>query len=325
MDWLLKFSASEGTRFFWEEARKLFRDKPVDSLQAAERVFGRIDPWVRLTMAEEGSAPAFLEHARLAIEFWDRVLAHRVTPAAAERVRRVQLGNFPDQAPRLLLRPWLLEVQRPLAGERLYGDTTALGCYPTSEAGVWMLLGWMYVQGEPRLRGMFWMQNWTRGNRQMPDLHEEGYEWHDGAWVEATQMPAAAFHERQHWFREGVRFATVLGALLEADNTFLRTHDTVSRVEKGQHSGRAASRSPRWIVRHVTLDGNEVEPKPTTKGNETPLVTDGLTLTEVPIREYVRLQPHGPGNRERKWVRIKEHMSKRWTSSTPKRIIVDSK
>lgn len=324
MDWLLRFSASEGTRFFWDEARRLFHERPLDSEVAAEQIFGHLEPPIRSMIAEEGSTPAFISHARLALAFWDRLVAHRVTAAAAERVRRVPMASFPDQAPQLLRRPWLLEVRKPFDGERLYGDTTALGCYPTQEPGQWMLQGWMLVQGEPRIRAMLWSQKWTPGLRQLPDLAEGGYEWHDGTWVEAARLPTEQFRERRDWFQDGVRFATVLGALLEAEDTFLRTHDTDATPASDKRGRRPQRNPPRWIVRHVTLDGSEAEPAPTIeKGAGIPLSTDALAWTEVLVKEHVRLQPSGPGRQERKWVRIKAHTSHRWTSSTPKRIIVD--
>ena len=325
MDWLLRFSASEGTRFFWDEARKLFHERPLDSEVAAEQILGRIDPLVRSMIAEEGSTPAFISHARLALAFWDRLVAHRVTAAAAERVRGVSMASFPDQAPQLLRRPWLLEVRKPLDGERLYGDTTALGCYPTQEPGQWMLQGWMLVNGEPRMRAMLWTQNWSPGHRQPPDLAEQGYEWYDGTWVEAARLPTGRFRERRDWFQDGVRFATVLGALLEAENTFLQTHDTDATLASDKRSRRSQRSPPRWIVRHVTIDGRGADPAPeAAKCTGIPLSTDALTWTEVPVREYLRLQPSGPGRQERKWVRIKAHTSHRWTSPIPNRLIVDS-
>lgn len=325
MDWLIKFSASEGTRFFWQEARRLFRVRPLDSVHAAEQIFAQLDPVVQALIAEEGSAPAFIAHARLALAFWDRVVAHRLTPEAAARVRLVPMASFPEKVPQFLTAPWLIEVEKPLDGERLYGDTTALGCYPTGEAGLWMLIGWMIVDGEPRSRAMYWAQNWTRGPQPMLELFDEGYEWHDGAWVEAAHLPAAEFRERCAWFQDGVRFATVLAALLEADDTFLRTSDIEPTAKTGKRSRRKASSPPRWTVRHVTLGAAQDETAPApTKGTGTPMATDGLAFTEVPIREYLRLQRCGPGNQERRWVLIKAHVSHRWTSSNPKRIVVDS-
>lgn len=321
MEWLLRFSASEGTRFFWSEARKLFRVKPLDSLRAAEEILRRLDPLVQASMQEEGSTPAFIEHARLAIAFWDRLLAHRMTPPAAARVRNVLMASCPEEAPRLLRRPWLVEVEKPLEGQRLYGDTTALGAHYDPASAQWMLIGWMIVNGEPRVRQMVWVQNWTRDMHQKLDVAEEGYEWRDGAWVEVARMPAGQFDERRDWFREGVRFATILGALLEAENSFLRTHDKPAKAERGMQTGSGRPRPPGWITRHITLDGTDTERTPP-KSTGTPLVADGLALTEVPVREYVRWQRCGEGNQERKWVRIKAHTSHRWTSPNPTRIVV---
>lgn len=211
MEWLLRFSASEGTRFFWDEARRFFQDKPLDFEVAAEQLFARLDPTVRAMIAEEGSTLAYISHARLALAFWDRLISHRLTVAAAERVRRVPMTSYPEQAPQLLRRPWLLEVRKPLEGERLYGDTTALGCYPTEEPGHWILLGWLLVDGEPRCRAMHWIQKWSPGLRQLPDLAEEGYEWHDGAWVEAARLPKETFRERRPKSAQGAPSETRLG------------------------------------------------------------------------------------------------------------------
>jgi len=326
MEWLIKFSASEGTRFFWQEGRKLFRAKPLDLEHASEQILKQIDPLVQAMMADEGSTPAFIEHAKLALSFWDRLVAHRLTPAAATRVRNVPLASFPSKVPLFLKHPWLVEVQKPLEGERLYGDTTALGCYPLDEDGLWMLIGWRIADGEPRVRAVYWSQRWTPGPKQMPELADAGYEWRDGAWAEVQRMPADEFIERRDWFQEGVRFATVLGALLEADNTFLRTHDTVPKAARNMRSGRQIAKPPGWVVRHVTLDSSEAEHSPASaKGTGGPLPIERLSLTDVTVREHVRLQRCGTGNQEQKWVRIKAHVSHRWTSSNPKRIIVDSK
>lgn len=321
MEWLLRFSASEGTRFFWSEARKLFRTKPADSLRAAEAILARIDPLVLQLMEEEGSTPAFIEHARLATAFWDRLLAHRMTPPAAARVRNVLMASFPEEAPRLLRGPWLIEVEKPLEGQRLYGDTTALGAYYDAASAQWRLIGWMIVNGEPRARQMLWAQNWTPQMHQKLDIAEEGYEWHDGAWVEVARMSPGQLDMRRDWFREGVRFATVLGVLLEAENSFLRTHDTSAKAARGHRPGSRLPHPPAWITRHVTLDSTDTE-RAAAKSPSSPMSTDGMALTEVPVREYVRIQRFGEGNRERKWVRIKAHMSHRWTSANPTRIVV---
>lgn len=232
------------------------------------------------------------------------------------------MASCPEEAPQLLRRPWLIEVEKPLEGERLYGDTTALGAYFDPTSAQWMLIGWMIVDGEPRVRQMVWMQSWTRDMHQKLEIAEEGYEWRDGAWTEVASMPVGQFAERRDWFREGVRFATVLGALLEAESTFLRTHDTQPKAQRGMQGRSGRTRPPGWITRHITLDGKEAKRTPP-KVTSTPLVTDGLALTEVPVREYVRCQRYGEGNQERKWVIIKAHVSHRWTSPNPTRIVVN--
>ena len=117
------------------------------------------------------------------------------------------------------------------------------------------------------------------------------------------------------------RLATVLGVLLEAENSFLRTHDRSAKAARGHQPGSRLPHPPAWITRHVTLDSTDTE-RAAAKSPSSPMSTDGMALTEVPVREYVRIQRFGEGNRERKWVRIKAHMSHRWTSANPTRIVV---
>jgi hypothetical protein len=127
MEWLTKFSASEGTRFFWNMARGLYPRPPIDPDLAAKETLNQLSPSILRQIEKDESDDAYFYWARLAVGFWDRLVAHRLTPAVARRVNGVGLASIPEILPLLLRRPWLVEVIEPLKGERLFGDTTALG------------------------------------------------------------------------------------------------------------------------------------------------------------------------------------------------------
>ncbi len=90
-----------------------------------------------------------------------------------------------------------------------------------------------------------------------------------------------------------------------------------------------AGRGPAQRGLHVGIDPEEGKRTVSKKYEppakpEQPPNTDGLSWVEVRVREHVRLQRCGEGNRERRWVTIKAHTSHRWASPNPKRIIVGS-
>ena len=74
----------------------------------------------------------------------------------------------------------------------------------------------------------------------------------------------------------------LLGALLEAENTFLRTRDEAPKKERGTSATSGVPRPPGWITRYVGIDpeeGKRSEPKktPPPPRPEQPLNTDGLS------------------------------------------------
>ena len=329
MEWLTKFSASEGTRFFWNMARGLYPQPPIDPDLAAVETLKQIGPVATRHMKETRSEEAFLFWARMAVGFWDRLVAHRLTPAVARRVNGVGLASIPEILPLLLRRPWLVEVIEPLKGERLFGDTTALGGFCDPKTGYWNVVGWRLVNGQPKVRAMFTSQPWTAVAKPDLDAVDEDYQWRADGWHATQPITKDEYRENQEWLQTAVRFAMLLGALLEADNTFLRTRDDVPKQERGAPAKTAAPRPPGWITRYVGIDPEEgkrtvsQKSEPPAKPAQPPN-TDGLSWVEVRVREHVRLQRCGERNQERRWVTIKAHTSHRWASVNPKRIIVGS-
>ena len=327
MQWLTKYSASEGTRFFWNMARGLFPRPPIDSDQAAKETLDQLPPSILRQIEKNENEAAFLPWARLAVGFWDRLVAHRLTPAVARRINATGLASIPEVLPILLRRPWLVEVIEPLKGERLFGDTTALGGYCDPKTGFWNLVGWRIVDGQPKVRSMMIDKPWTAVATGDVDSLDEDYHWSPDGWHTSGSIKRDDFEERRDWFQESVRFAMLLGALLEAENTFLRTRDEAPKKERGTSAKSGVPRPPGWITRYVGIDPEEGKrslPKktPPPPRPEQPLNTDGLSWVEVTVREHVRLQRCGEGNQQRRWVTIKAHTSHRWASAKPKRVVV---
>ena len=329
MEWLTKFSASEGTRFFWNMARGLYPRPPIDPDLAAKETLNQLSPSILRQIEKDESDDAYFYWARLAVGFWDRLVAHRLTPAVARRVNGVGLASIPEILPLLLRRPWLVEVIEPLKGERLFGDTTALGVFCDPKTGYWNVVGWRLVNGQPKVRAMFTSQPWTAVAKPDLDAVDEDYQWRADGWHATQPITKDEYRENQEWLQTAVRFAMLLGALLEADNTFLRTRDEAPKKERGAPAKTAAPRPPGWITRYVGIDPEEgkrtvsQKSEPPAKPAQPPN-TDGLSWVEVRVREHVRLQRCGERNQERRWVTIKAHTSHRWASVNPKRIIVGS-
>ncbi len=327
MEWLTKFSASEGTRFFWNVARGVYPRPPIDADLAVEETLKQIGPRAMQHMKESKSEDAFLLWARLAVGFWDRLVAHRLTPAVARRINDTGLASIPEVLPLLLRRPWLVEVIEPLKGERLFGDTTALGGFCDPKTGYWNLVGWRIVDGQPQVRAMTTSQPWTAVSKRDLDPHEEDYQWRADGWHVDQPITKSDHREHNDWLQQAVRFAMLLGALLEAKNTFLRTRDEGPKKERRMPTKKGVPGPPGWITRYVGIDPEEgkrtvsAQSEPPPK-YEQPLNTDGLSWIEVTVREHARLQRCGDGNQERCWIKIKAHTSHRWASPNPKRIIV---
>ena len=254
MEWLTKFSASEGTRFFWNMARGLYPRPPIDPDLAAKETLNQLSPSILRQIEKDESDDAYFYWARLAVGFWDRLVAHRLTPAVARRVNGVGLASIPEILPLLLRRPWLVEVIEPLKGERLFGDTTALGGFCDPKTGYWNVVGWRLVNGQPKVRAMFTSQPWTAVAKPDLDAVDEDYQWRADGWHATQPITKDEYRENQEWLQTAVRFAMLLGALLEADNTFLRTRDEAPKKERDVSTKAGVPRPPGWITRYVGID-----------------------------------------------------------------------
>lgn len=226
-------------------------------------------------------APPLVNMAGLALAGGAGLVAHQVRPAAAAHVAATDLHSLPDSPPELLRRPWLLEVRRPSAGERLFGSTFALGGY--SLEGVTYLVG-LTAAGAASVAP--WRPQWTGedlvdGTRQShsPLIDDVG--------------------EHQQWARDAARFAVVYALLCEAEGSPLRVDEARKRDAAGD-----------LPVRNVYLDGalgvdGTASPSPDT-------TIPGRVAEERPVRGHLTRQRHGPGLAVSKWIYVSGYSAWRW-------------
>ena len=335
MSWLTKFPASEGVHYFWNEARSLYPKPPQDLDEATKRVVAQLGP-KSLDMIRKGDALAeYSCWARLAVGFWEMLLTHRVTPSVAKSVREMELASKPTGPPYFMRRTWLIEVPSPLTGDRLYGDTTALGGFQDPKSGDWGLVGWRLVNGQPQMRTMVTNNLWSPGTQSAQEdsdeTDEQGdpklyYRWCEGGWEPTVVLTEDEYQEHDDWFRAAVQFAMTFGILLEAENTNLHTRDVGSIPDRGRPNKPQVPHAPKWITRYVNID-NAKAALPVTKATSLKVPEglppkEGMVWMEVPVREHLRWQRYGEHNQQRRWIRIRAHLSHRWAPPNPRRVVV---
>jgi hypothetical protein len=303
---------------------------PIDPDLAAKETLNQLSPSILRQIEKDESDDAYFYWARLAVGFWDRLVAHRLTPAVARRVNGVGLASIPEILPLLLRRPWLVEVVEPLNGERLFGDTTALGGFCDPKTGYWTLVGWRIVDGQRKVRSMSTAQPWTAEAKPDLDAADEDYQWRADGWHVTQPMTRDDYREHREWLQTAVRFAMLLGALLEADNTFLRTRDEAPKKERDV-STQGGSPSSAWLDhslrRHRPRRGQAhriqevrapTKTRATTKHRRT-ILGRGESARACPSPALRRTKPRTPlGNHQ------SPHFASLGVGPNPKRIIVGS-
>lgn len=228
------------------------------------------------------SAPPLVNMAGLALAGGTGLAAHQVRPAAAQHVAATDLHSLPDSPPELLRRPWLLEVRRPGAGERLFGSTFALGGYTLE--GVTYLVG-LTAAGAASVAP--WRPQWTGG-----DLAEGTTQGHSPLIEDVG--------EHQSWARDAARFAVVYALLCEAEGSPLRVDDARKRDAVGP-----------LPVCNVYLDG-ALGASPGTASPPASAAEQGLDAELRPVRGHLKRQRHGPGHSLTKWVYVSGYSAWRW-------------
>ncbi|GEL75521.1 hypothetical protein [Myxococcus virescens] len=227
-------------------------------------------------------APPLVNVAGLALAGGAQLVAHQVRPAAAQHVAATDLHSLPDSPPAILRRPWLLEVRRPSAGERLFGSTFALGGYTVE--GVTYLVG-LTASGAANVAP--WRPQWTGG-----DLAEGTRQAHSPLIEDVG--------EHQSWARDAARFAVVYALLCEAEGSPLRVDEARKRDAVGL-----------LPVRNVYLDGALGGGTTTLPA---PAPTGSRVAEERQVRGHLKRQRHGPGLTLSKWIYVSGYSAWRWVT-----------
>lgn len=250
--------------------------------------------------------PVVMNLAALAITL-DPLLVHEIRGDVPELVDATDLHALPGEAPRLLRRPFLLEVRHPDRGERLFGDTVGLGGYELG--GAILIVGLTYPDGIVMAR---WTPTWS-GEEIEASVAVDRSPLIDGV--------DAGTH--QAWAIDAARFVTVFGLLLDAAGTPVRLVDDVEREKAPRGQSRKVKPPPAWITRYVSLSpspwgasGGAVE-----ASGEASAPT-GKEATVRPVRGHLKRQRHGPGNAERRWMWIESYEARRWVAPCARRVVV---
>lgn len=246
----------------------------------------------------------------LAIQMRERLIVHEIRRPVPSVVASTDLHSLPEEPPRLLRTPCILEVRDPKS-EALFdsgdeiGATCALGCYALDDA--LYLVGLQYPDGIAVVR---WCPRW--GGGELGD----GIVQDDGSLLIDTDTEAHAA-----WGREAARFLVVLGLLLDAEHSpVATTDDAPGKRRKG--NGRTRKSSP-WAVRRVYLDGPARSSSPSEPSEEGAMA--GRLDVTVPVTGHLKRQPYGPGRALRKWVYVAGYEARRWVAPKPMRVIVGTR
>ena len=160
MQWLTKYSASEGLGSFgaWRgvciHVPNRFRSGRKGDAESAP-------PSILRQIEKNENEAAFLPLGKTGGGLLGPTGGASADPPSHGESMPPAWRAFLRSLPILLRRPWIVEVVEPLKGERLFGDTTALGGYCDPKTGFWNLVGWRIVDGQPKVRSMVIDKPWT--------------------------------------------------------------------------------------------------------------------------------------------------------------------
>lgn len=326
-----KYPPSAQVRLAWDQSHSIFAKQPKELHRAVYRLVPTYAGTLTAEVLEQQWQNPLWHIGALALSAWDSLIAHRLDAEALEYVREHRLGSYPDEAPRLLTRPWLVEVLEPDKGQRLFGDTIALASYFDPLMKQWFLLGWTPLGNN----GVYWPQKWASGPVKDMDVREIGVEWQGDDWEPVSQelAPKSKGHE---WYNQAVQFATIFGVVMEAAHSALRQRDERSGLAPKKQPAPGRKPPLGWVMRTVFLDREAAEQESEADAPPAPLPgaaassstswsSEGKTLHDVKVKEHRRRQRFGPGNSQVRWICVKSYQSQRWTSSKPVRVVVRMK
>ena len=298
----------------------MFKTRPAEEQMEAAAL--RL---ARVVFSKDGPAPVDRAHpgfmvAMLALSMWDRMVADRLHPTLAGRVRELRLGYVPSEPPPLMRHAWYLEVNRVDADVRLFGDTIAVGGFFVPASNLWALVGWRNDGGHQFYTMAKWPPVWGDANLGVdPDAEEISAVWRGGQWLASNNPDETAFGgSGTDWLTQALQFAINYGEMLDTERPPVRALEEreILPAQNGRAPARKATPSNAWIIRRVYLDESPPPAHPPLLPGQ-PVADANHTLVPVEVRPHVRLQRCGPGRKDVKEVQIKSYSSRRWVSNRP--------
>lgn len=250
-----------------------------------------------------------------------RCVVHQIRPAAAKLVCETKLHGFPKGPTRLVRNPWLVEVRRPETGERLFDDVVAMASYHLETIKRWVLLVWRLREPD-----VFSCARFTWNPLYEGESSDEDVFWFDGQW-----LPIDVVHvqpEDLRFFERAVRFITIFGVLLEAENVPFRVKEDRETGE-GHRAGDPKKKDSalQWVTRHIYLDEarvREAERHEARRQSESSSPID-RNLLPVTVRGHLKRQRFGSARQEIKWIFVDSYAAHRWGTKNPVKVVADVK
>lgn len=249
--------------------------------------------------------PAVVNVAGLGFSMLDRLVLHRWTRDAADMVHATDLHSLPDEPPRLLRQPWLVETPHPERGQALFGTTVCLGgYYLDDDPSCWWLIGLQWPDG---ITVAQWHPHWT------------GEEIAEGIPYDTSPLIDDVTGHRE-WGIEAARFAVVAGLLLDAASSPIRTESADGSRAAQKRAARAVDQES-WAVKRVVLAGPPITSSNSGSGGEA-VGADGRSAVDAAVRGHLKRQRHGPRGELRRWIWVEGYQARRWVSAKPLRVDV---
>lgn len=231
----------------------------------------------------------------------DQLVVHQLRKDLVQLVNETDLHSLPHEPPRFLRRAFIVEAHHPEQGERLFGDTAAIACFPYHDE--MRLVG---AEFDGAMRVSVWKPVWTGGELE--------------AGMSAASSPLIDDAEVHHdWTLQAARLAIVLGLLLDAEGAPIGVTDESSRSkESSQHKGRPP---PAWVTRYVYVRAKAVHAS-TREIEASAGGIEGRDATSRPVRGHLKRQRFGPGHKELRWIYVESYEARRWVAPRDVRVVI---
>ncbi|WP_286978832.1 hypothetical protein [Aminobacterium sp. UBA5514] len=303
---------SEAVEHTLQKARKLIQDIDKDNagknmtIQEIAALIG-VKSWVD---KEDISDPyeaigmgIWINISALAWEMRSSLTVYELAKGVPEIIRETEIRSLPSIPPFLLHHGWIIESRK--ISEPLFGDTVCLGGYSVDNKI--FLIGF-----ERNGRAMVVPVTPCWGETDI----ETNCEW---LVVEEREID-----ESRKWAIEAMHFATILGALLEAETAPIKIENRTAKQKKKSKRGKNPKKEEikKWTTRIIRLSEiGEASLSEITEPSSSKLDTSDLVLETVKVKGHIKRVAVGKGRKERKWIYVAPYLSSRWVSEHVKIIV----